>query len=69
MMVQKMKIDFGGYYQMPLDFNKWPKEEQEKYIKIGTEDGWLDLNPNPPLWYKIKYGQILKYIKKAITKN
>ena len=54
---------------MPLDFNKWPKEEQEKYIKIGTEDGWLDLNPNPPLWYKIKYGQILKYIKKAITKN
>lgn len=47
-----MKIEFGGYISMPFDFDKWPKEEQEKYIKIGTEDGWLDLNPH--IFWKIK---------------
>lgn len=51
-----MKVKFGGYYSMPLDFNSWPKEEQEQYIKIGTEDGWLDTNPSPiRYWfYRIK---------------
>ena len=51
-----MKIKFGGYYSMPLDFDSWSKEEQQRYTKIGIEDGWLEINPSPiRYWfYRIK---------------
>lgn len=65
---KKMKIEFGGYISMPFDFDEWPKEEQEKYIKIGTEDGWLDLNP-PVSWkIKVKLHKLIDRLKNIYRK-
>lgn len=63
-----MKIKFGGYISMPFDFDEWPKEEQEKYIKIGTEDGWLDLNPPTLSKIKIKLYKLIDKLRNIYGK-